>query len=68
LRLLGGVFGAVVLVLILARLGVVNWLEKQSFEVTPNYSIVVWLMGLGLFVFIVFINVWNIKKQVLASE
>ena len=68
LRLLGGVFVAVILVLILARLGVVNWLEKQSFEVVNNYNIVVWLTGLILFVFITFINVWNIKKQVLVSE
>ena len=68
LRLLGGVFVAVVLVLVVARFVVVNWLEKQSFEVANNYNIMVWLMGLSLFVSIIFINVWNIRKQVLASE
>ena len=68
LRLLSGVFVAVVLVLVLVRIGVVQWLEKQSFEADKNYNIVVLLLGLGLFFMIMIVNIWNIKKQVLASE
>jgi hypothetical protein len=68
LRLLGGVFVAVMIALAAARIGVVSWLEQQGFEASKNYVIAVWLIGLGLFGFIVFVNIWNIKKQVLASE
>jgi hypothetical protein len=68
LRLLGGVFLAVILALIAIRFGVINWLAQQSFDVSKNYHLVVYLIGLSLFVLIVFINIWNIKKQVLASE
>jgi hypothetical protein len=68
LRLLGGVFVAVIVALTAARIGVVSWLEQQGFEASKNYGIIVWLIGLGLFGLIVFVNIWNIKKQVLASE
>lgn len=67
LRLLVGVFVAVIVALTAARIGVVGWIEKQSFDVPKNYDLVVWFIGLGLFVLIIFINVLNIKKQVLAS-
>lgn len=67
LRLLVGVFVAVIVALTAARIGVVGWIENQSFDVPKNYDLVVWLIGLGLFVLIIFINVLNIKKQVLAS-
>jgi hypothetical protein len=68
LRLLGGVFFAVILALVAIRFGVINWLGQQSFDVPKNYDLVVYLIGFSLFIFIVFINIWNIKKQVLASE
>ncbi len=67
-RLLGGVFCAVIIALFFIRMSVVNWLEKQSFDVAKNYDFVVYLVALSLFVLIVFINIWNIKKQVLTSE
>jgi hypothetical protein len=68
LRLLGGVFFAVILALLAIRFGVVNWLEQHSFDVSQNYDLVVYLIGFSLFIVIIFINIWNIKKQVLASE
>jgi hypothetical protein len=68
LRLLGGVFFAVIFALAAIRFGVVNWLAQQSFEMSKNYDLVVYLIGFSLFIFIVFINIWNIKKQVLTSE
>ncbi len=68
LRLLGSVFFAVIVALVFIRIGVVNWLEKQSFEAAKNYDFVVYLTALSLFILIVFINIWNIKKQVLTSE
>jgi hypothetical protein len=68
LRLLSGVFIAVIIALAAARIGVVSWLEQQGFEASNTYDIVVWMIGLSLFGFIIFVNIWNIKKQVLASE
>jgi hypothetical protein len=68
LRLLSGVFIAVIIALAAARVGVVSWLEQQGFEASKNYDIIVWMIGLSLFGLIVFINAWNIKKQVFASE
>ncbi|MDZ7879578.1 MAG: hypothetical protein U5L45_18010 [Saprospiraceae bacterium] len=64
LKLLGGVFVAVIIALVAARIGVVTWLEQQGFDCSKNYDFVVWVLGMGLFGFIVFVNVWNIKKQV----
>jgi hypothetical protein len=68
LRLLGGIFFAVILALVAIRFGIINWLTQQSFDVSKNYHFVVYVVGFSLFVLIVFINIWNIKKQVLASE
>ena len=63
-RLLGGVFVAVALALVVARVGVLHWLESQSFSLPKNYDVWVWLVGTALVVGIVAANVWNIRKQV----
>jgi hypothetical protein len=65
LRLLGGVFAAVILVLTFSRIGVISWLEKQDFSVTRGYDLPVMLIGFGLIAAILLINILNIKKQVL---
>ena len=64
LKLLGGIFVAVILALTLTRIGVVRWLEKQDFSVTKGYDLPVVFIGLSLMAAIVFINILNIKKQV----
>ena len=64
LKLLGGIFVAVVLALTLTRIGVVSWIEKQDFAVTKGYDLPVVFIGLWLMAAIVFINILNIRKQV----
>jgi hypothetical protein len=65
LRILAVVFAAVIAVLIPARLFLVNWLEQQSFDLSPMYDVTVILIGVGLMLGIVLLNNRNIQKEVL---
>ncbi len=65
LRLLSSIFITVIVVLILTRIGIVDWLGKQDFTVTKGYDAPVILIGMALMTTIVVINILNIKKQVM---
>ena len=67
LRLLGGVFIAVVLSLVLIRIGLLSWLSTQGFELAMPYHFVVIIAALVLMGLITAINFFNIKKSVLAQ-
>jgi hypothetical protein len=68
LRLLSGIFAAVIVVLAVTRIGIIDWLGKQDFTVTKGYDAPVLLIGVALMTAIAFTNVLNIKKQVLNNE
>ena len=65
LRLLSGIFVTVIGVLIITRIGIIDWLEKQDFSVTKGYDAPVILIGMALMATIVVINILNIKRQVI---
>jgi hypothetical protein len=65
LRLLCGVFIAVIVALVVVRLGLISWLSKQGFDLAMPYHFMVILVGFLLMSFITVINFFNIKKSVL---
>jgi hypothetical protein len=65
LRLLGGVFIAVILALIVVRFGLASWFSAQGFDLAMPYHFMVILAALLLMGFITAINFFNIKKSVL---
>ena len=64
-RLLISIFAAVILALSLSRVSIVAWLAQQDFPVTKGFDNPVSFICFASMAIIVFINVWNIKKQVL---
>ncbi len=65
LKLLGSVFLLVASALIVSRWGILTWMEKQGFELTASYHLMVIAAGFSLMVLITLINYSNIKKSVL---
>jgi hypothetical protein len=66
-RLLGGVFIAVVMALILIKMGLLAWLSQQGFELGMPYHWLVILTAVVLMALIGLVNFLNIKKSVLAQ-
>ena len=64
-RLLISIFAAVILALSLSRVSIIAWLAQQDFPVTKGFDNPVVFICFASMAIIVFINVWNIKKQVL---
>jgi hypothetical protein len=66
-RLLGFVFIAVIVALILIRMGLLAWLSQQGFELGVPYHWVVIVAALALMAFIGLVNFLNIKKSVVGQ-
>lgn len=65
LALLGSVFLFVIGGLIMARIGILSWMQQQGIELPGSYHLVVIAVGISLMVLIATINIINIKKSVL---
>ena len=65
MKLLGSVFFIIILALIFTRFILLNWMERQGFELNMPYHIIVILTGITLMFLITTINFFNIKKSVL---
>ena len=62
LALLGSVFLFVIGGLIMARIGILSWMQQQGIELPGSYHLVVIAVGISLMVLIATINIINIKK------
>ena len=65
LALLGSVFLFVIGGLIMARIGILSWMQQQGIELPGSYHLIVIAVGISLIVLIATINIINIKKSIL---